>query len=101
MPGTSSTITISSTSSGLSIERKRLRTSMSSKRPLFSSFVRDLVEQRVGGGLADDVADNGEDVGVGRGVVAVDADFADHTGRGLRVRHRRAAEDDQQRARIT
>ena len=39
---------------------------------------------RVGGRLADDVADDGEHVGVGRGVIAVDADFADHARRGLR-----------------
>ncbi len=38
---------------------------------------RDLRDQRVGGRLADDVADDGEDVGVGRGVIAVHAHFAD------------------------
>jgi hypothetical protein len=40
----------------------------------------DLGDQLIGGRLADDVADDAEDVGIGRGVVAVHADFADHAG---------------------
>ena len=70
-------------SSGFSIDRKRLRTSTPSKRPLFSSLSVDLRDERIGGRLADDVADDGEDVGVGRGVIAVHAHFADDAGRGL------------------
>ena len=49
-------------------------------------LVCDLRDQRIGGRLADHVADDAEDVGIGRGVVAVHAHFADDARRGLRVR---------------
>ena len=76
---------------GFSIDRKRLRTSTPSKRPLRSSLLCDLGDQLIGGRLADDVADDAEDVGVGRGVIAVHAHFADDARRGLRARRWRTA----------
>ena len=46
----------------------------------------DLGDQLIGRRLADDVADDGEDVGVGRGVIAVHAHFTNDARRGLRGR---------------
>ena len=45
-----------------------------------------LFDQLIGGRLADDVADDAEDVGIRRGVIAVHAHFTDDARRGLRER---------------
>src|SRR5688572_9958290 len=54
-----------------------------------------LGDERIGGRLADHFADDRHHLVVGRGVIAVDAYFADDTWARLRVGRRRAAQQDQ------
>ena len=54
---------------------------------------RDLGDQGVGGRLADDLTHGRQDLGVGRGVVAMYAHFANDARRALRKRHRGPEEE--------
>src|SRR6185436_1700782 len=58
----------------------------------------DLLDQLIGGRLADDVANDGENVGIRRGVVAVHAHLAHNAWRSLRGGGARANQQDDQRA---
>ncbi len=68
-------------SDGSSIDRKRLRTSTSAKRPLLRSLSSAYLQLGVGDGAADRESGEREHVGVRRRVIAVHPHFAKPLGR--------------------